>query len=284
VMAKLLHPIMTKAALTLVEPAQWRGGMFVFFPKAVGAGTAVGAVCANNRETVLADIAGKAFHKCRRRRILPYFERAARPSQMGGISHRGADFGSLAVRCLAERCKTSGLSYALVFVDISAAFYNLRRRYLDPGEMTLTPEEHNLCHNVLARLGCSAHTAAAVAASCRATWFSLQHDNEFTAYTKGVLPGDSEADLLLTFVIKEELDEIHRRLCAAGLVDPLEVPPHERHTPSAIWSLRLKCLTWMTRSSSWRPLPPSSAPELAKRAESFRRSSAAMAYHQLCPW
>ena len=121
-MARLLHPITTKAALTLVEPVQWRGGMLGFFPKSAAAGVAAGTICANNREIVLADIAGKAFHKTRRQRLVPYVEAAARPSQMGGISHRGTDFGSLAIRCLAELCKARGLSYAFAFVDISAAF------------------------------------------------------------------------------------------------------------------------------------------------------------------
>ncbi len=86
------------------------GGMLAFFPKSAGAGVVFGAVCANNREIMLADVAGKACHKCRRQPILPHFERAARPSQMGGTVHRGAAFGSFAVRCLADRRKSSGLS------------------------------------------------------------------------------------------------------------------------------------------------------------------------------
>ena len=155
--------------------------MLAFFPKNAAAGVAAGAICSNNREIVLADIAGKAFHKARRQRVLPFVEAAARPSQMGGISHRGTDFGSLAVRCLAETCKALGLSYVLVFVDITAAFYNLRRRYLMPDELGLSAEGHTVCHNALARLGCSAHAAAAVAAATQAAWFTLQHDDEVTA-------------------------------------------------------------------------------------------------------
>ncbi len=84
-----------------------------------------------------------------------------------------------------------------------------------------------MCHNVLSRLGCSAHASAAVAASCQATWFSLQYDDELTSYSKGVLPGDPEADLWFTIVIKEALDEIHQRLVAAGLAEPVAALPVE---------------------------------------------------------
>ena len=195
--------------------------MLGFFPKSAAAGVAAGAICANNREIVLADIAGKAFHKTRRQRLVPYVEAAARPSQMGGISHRGTDFGSLAIRCLAELCKARGLSHAFAFVDISAAFYNLCRRYLMPDELTLSPQGHTLCNNALAKLGCSAHAAAAAAAATQAAWFTLQHDEEYTAFSKGVLPGDPEADLLFTVVILDALNEIHAQLLAAGLIEPL---------------------------------------------------------------
>ena len=104
-----------------------------------------------------------------------------------------------------------------------------------PDELGLSAEGHTVCHNALARLGCSAHAAAAIAAATQAAWFTLLHDDEVTAYAKGVLPGDPEADLLFTIVIKEALDEIHVLLVAAGLVEPLVAreasPAFAAHVP-----------------------------------------------------
>ena len=121
-----MHPIQTKAALTLAEPLQWRGGMLAFFAKDQAAPASVAAECSKNREIVLADVAGKAYHKCRRQRAVPFLERAARPSQMGGIAGRGTDFGSLAVRLMMDHCKACGLSFSLLFIDIVPAFHNLK--------------------------------------------------------------------------------------------------------------------------------------------------------------
>ncbi len=56
-------------------------------------------------QIVLADIAGKAFHKWRRSRILPHLVAKARPSQMGGAARRSTDFGILAFRALADRSR-----------------------------------------------------------------------------------------------------------------------------------------------------------------------------------
>ncbi len=51
---------------------------------------------------------------------------------MGGISRRATDFGNLALTALTDHCRRSGRSHAVIFVDITATFYHLRRRYLAP--------------------------------------------------------------------------------------------------------------------------------------------------------
>jgi len=80
----------------------------------------------------------------------------------------------------------------------------------------------------VAQLGRPDHLAAAVAAAYHATWFTQQHDESVSLFSKGVLPGDPEADLLFTIVILQALDAIHHRLVEAGLVDPTSNAPAER--------------------------------------------------------
>ena len=151
-------------------------------------------------------MAGKAYHKCRRRRILPFFVRRARQSQMGGIARRGTDFGNLAMRLLMERHRAAGRSFAVIFVDIVAAYYNLEQKILAPSRESLRSGAPVDVQTAIAGLGVSEHLAASIGSSYSASWYTLQHDETFSQYTKGVLPGDPEADLLFTVVITLALD------------------------------------------------------------------------------
>jgi len=139
---------------------------------------------------------------------------------MGGLQHRATDFGNLALRAALERCKCRGVSYAAVFIDVVAAFCNLRRKYLVPGTDTLTEAGRALLDTAVSRLGAAVHLAAAIAAAYHTTWFTIQHDGTVSLFLQGVLPGDPEADLLFVVIILEALDEVHDKLVLAGHVQP----------------------------------------------------------------
>ncbi len=212
-LADAYHPLTTKASLALTEPVQWRGGMLTFFPKPKGDVSS----CSAHREIVISEVAGKAYHKCRRRRILPFFVRKARQSQMGGIARRAVDFGSLALRLLMERHRDARRSYAVIFVDIVAAFYNLEQKFLAPSREALRSGHPVAVENVVRDLGVSEHLAASIATSYSASWYTLQHDESYSKYTKGLLPGDPEVDLLFTTVITLALDEIQLQFEEHGI-------------------------------------------------------------------
>eukprot|EP00974_Lingulodinium_polyedra_P006143 581089-Lingulodinium_polyedra.AAC.1 len=69
-------------------------------------------------------------------------------------------------------------------------------------------------------MGANLHDAALTAMTLHATWFTIQHSDVCNKYTKGVLPGDPEADILFMMVIKEALDEIQKKIREAGLNIP----------------------------------------------------------------
>ena len=67
ILAQLMHPIITKAALTLGEPAAWRGGMLSFFPKL---GTSADVTIPKiNRDIFPAQVDANTFHRRRLRRL-----------------------------------------------------------------------------------------------------------------------------------------------------------------------------------------------------------------------
>eukprot|EP00974_Lingulodinium_polyedra_P001817 171751-Lingulodinium_polyedra.AAC.1 len=165
--------------------------MLAFFPKPNGDAVK----CEQHREIVLSDVSGKAYHRCKRKRLEPCLAIHGRPSQMAGINGRGTDFGCMAVRTYIERFEIAGLSYACIFIDITAAFYNLRRRFLVDGTLNLNEAGHYFIRAAASRMGANLHDTALTAMTLHAAWFTIQHSDVCNNYTKGVLPGDPEADI-----------------------------------------------------------------------------------------
>ncbi len=132
---------------------------------------------------------------------------------MGGTARQALGFGNLALRTLTEHCRRIGQAHAVIFVDITASSYNLRRRYLVPDGTELPSQGHTVCNNVLAGgshcgVGRRRVQRHLVHTSARSLGVTVQ---------QGVRPGDPEADLLFAVVILEALSEIQRRLDLEGL-------------------------------------------------------------------
>ena len=220
-LGRLFHPIVTKSALRISEPLQWRGGMLAYFYKGKGDPHQ----CASSREVVLADATGKAVHRCRRAMMRPILEGAARDTQMGGIQRRATDFAGHMLRTAMSHNRRSGASTALIFVDVVAAFYNLSRPLVLP-----VPPDHEQAGgarpDLLTELQAHPHLASMAAAAAMGTWFTIQAAADVTQYRRGVLPGDPEADLLFALLAAKILNDIQRELRGAGLA-PERPEPHE---------------------------------------------------------
>ncbi len=93
----------------------------------------------------------------------------------------------------------------------------------------------------------------AVAAAYYVTWFTQQHDVTVSQFHEGILPGDPQADLLFTVVIRQAFDEIHSRLIGARLVEShgpgLECRVFSAHIVD-IPSFQRSCRLSMTPSTS----------------------------------
>ena len=219
----LFHPVVVKSSLRINEPIQWRGGVLAHFPKPKGKTTQ----CSDNREIVLADVTAKAFHKCRRQRLKATLESAARETQMGGISKRSTDFGSHYMRTALDYTRSKGITTSTIFVDVVAAFYNVKRSHILPVPSGKPGTD------IMTEQGVDPHLAASAAAASTATWFAIQASPTLTEYEKGVLPGDPEADLNFTVLATKVLDEIHDEFRKAGLLP--QFPQQSRRPPLVPW-------------------------------------------------
>jgi hypothetical protein len=215
VLARAYHPVMVEASLTLAEPVQWKGGLLAFFPKP----------------------AGREFLRLQQRncflrhpgQILSRVSPAAAAAPPHCESQTVADgrppssVDRLRQHSFAGSLGAKPVPRAFLRGDLrghNCVFYNLRRRFLVPDTDQLNEAGALLRGTVVARLGTPDHLAAAVAAAYHVTWFTQQHNATSSLFENGVLPDDSEADVLFTIVILEALDELQQQLVAADLVDP----------------------------------------------------------------
>ena len=77
--AELLHPLITKVALRIQEPIQWKGGLLC--PMLQGKSNA--SVCSVSRGILVSSDAGKLTHRAYRERAIPHFANCTRATQCG---------------------------------------------------------------------------------------------------------------------------------------------------------------------------------------------------------
>ena len=79
-------------------------------------------MCAASRSVFLASGVGKQYHRLLRSRLIPYLEEYS-PEVACALKGRGVDTGSHYIRLSQEWAAGSGLSSAVIFFDITAAYY-----------------------------------------------------------------------------------------------------------------------------------------------------------------
>ena len=226
-LSALLHPLITKVTTQISEPVQWRGGMLAYFPKP---GKNDGN-CSSQREVVLSDTFGKAYHKFRRQKLLESMRAKFRPTQFGGIPKKSTAMASLLLRMQMENCRRMGLSVAACFVDVVSAFYSVRRSLIVKGQGGGSASgSHEMFTSVLQYFGSTEHMMAAVEKAMEANWFTLAGMDSVWTFNHGLLPGDPQSDILFVALMTAILGDIHRQMTNENLGPP-EFTPAER-----VWS------------------------------------------------
>ena len=213
-MATVWWPVALKLFCLSVEPAGLKGGMQCVIPKPTGDRT----LCSSSRAILLQPAVSKAFHRATRRMLSLRFESDALDFQIGGRRNYSALFGCLCSRVFLRHGRKYGISCAVTYVDLVAAYYAVVRELLfgldfstssvvDIASSLSLDVEDLQClvrHITEEPILCGDDAGEFLHALSRelhdATWFCLSGDGRIVRTRRGTRPGGSLADTLFSLL------------------------------------------------------------------------------------
>ena len=240
-LARYMYSLMLKQFGELAEPICLKGGCFVHAYKGKGEASDPN----NHRALMISSVVAKCFHRCFRQDIAEDMEDMALPLQLGGRPQRGVNLAAQAVIAYASWKRAAKQSHAILFVDVSQAYYRLFRQCItmtsdfDDGavklfqELGLPPEEfHRFCEdlktaNAFHDRPHRGYQAAMIDEALNSTWFHMRGDLRPSVTRRGSRPGDSIADTLFSFAFCSLMRDVKQRLQTEGLLEQVPWCPDE---------------------------------------------------------
>ena len=227
-MAQGSFPLVMKVMLTAKEPFQHKGGVLQPLWKGVGSQ----CVTDSYRDILLGDVLGKRLHGGIRRQIMAVAGGAVRPTQCGGVAHRGTDMCALMVREFLADAARSRRSAAVLFAGLKSAYYRAVRETVIGGALhedvllnlaqrlgvdrdalrPLLGALDGAC--VLAQAGVRPHWLRVLREMHSDTWFGVDGCESLVCTRLGTRPGDPFGDMLFVYLMAARLRELERRLAA----------------------------------------------------------------------
>eukprot|EP00929_Paragymnodinium_shiwhaense_P096913 TRINITY_DN58652_c0_g1_i1.p2 TRINITY_DN58652_c0_g1~~TRINITY_DN58652_c0_g1_i1.p2 ORF type:complete len:164 (+),score=7.91 TRINITY_DN58652_c0_g1_i1:31-522(+) len=131
------------------------------------------------RGVMVADALGKVYHRWLRQLVQPFLTRYCGEGTCGGLPKMGCDFASHYVQEFQLKAVRAGMSYAMLFVDISGAFDSVvRNNVFGSGPGTAMSEAG--VPQMLVDLIASVHAT---------TWTSVQGCKDIARTFQGSRPG-----------------------------------------------------------------------------------------------
>ena len=213
-MAELFYSLYCKEVVRLQEPLLYKGGYLVAARKK-------GNPClvTNYRSLFVSSVIAKALHSIYRADLAESFAAHRLGLQVGGLPGQGIVQPVHSLHLFQQEAIASGNSYAILFVDISNAFYKVVRQHVVTpadddrgarelfGSLGLPPQAFCEFQELLRQP--DALDAAEVPPHLKAlfrefftsTWFMIRGDQAVTHTRKGSRPGDAFADLVFSFAL-----------------------------------------------------------------------------------
>ena len=224
-MASLYFPLMLKQVACQREAFVFKGGFLVPAFKRGDPGR-----CENYRSLFVSSPIAKALHAVYRKTLVTTFESDRLPLQLGGVPGFSITQPAHILRLHQSVAHQTGRSFAVLFVDVSNAFYSLIRRHI-VGSVADTrnayalfsdlrlPEDAWIEFEQLLALG-PAIEASEVDAFTKAmfrqfyenTWFQMRGSEKIVHSRRGSRPGDTFADLCFGFAMAKILKPVFQRL------------------------------------------------------------------------
>ena len=219
--ARVLSPLLYKSACRIEEPVQFKGGSLIALFK--GRGNFDN--CSSFRGILLLSTIGKLMRASMRSIVNTPYVNNSDHLQLAGKPAQQVLFGAELVRHFLQWQKQERRSAAVIFCDVTSAFYKAVREMalgadcsdLDIAQLAkrlqLGPEAMHLLHDSLAgnhsyhALEASAAQEAYLRESLTSTWFISNH-TRLVATERGTRPGDAWADIVFNILFSQVLSQI----------------------------------------------------------------------------
>ena len=223
-MAKQLMPLSLKLTLRGTEPLGYKSGLLHHMYKGRGDRRR----CDSHRGILLIPTMSKILHRTLRPRLARHFEDVSLEMQLGGRKGQSTEYATHAVRSFIRAAVASNISCAVMFADITAAYYGAVRELTTEGRGKADVEaicrtlpiaaEDKLALGEHLQLPSAMKDRDAESWLCRitnelnsATWMALAGDSGDPILTKrGTRPGSSFADITFGLLMRRVLDFRHQ--------------------------------------------------------------------------
>ena len=240
--ARQLLPVFLKSGPGLREPIPFRGGELVTLAKRAGAAFQT----QDFRSILISSVPGKIYHRKIREQLLGVLGLFRHPLHSGAFPGEGIERICLAAKTFQLQCDALRHPWALTFVDLQAAFYQVVREAVAPGchdDAALLRLLHSLHlpsaayqelrHHLeqmalLPAMGASPHVTALVNDLFRGTYFYMMGGSTLTLTRRGTRPGDPAADAIFSLAMAAYLAQVDQALGRHNLLPMLAEPP-DRH-------------------------------------------------------
>ena len=203
----LLYPLVLKLGLLGEEGIGHKSGCLTWLWKGRGDQTD----CASFRGILLLSNLCKAVHRAFRPRIQEHFQQHAVPLQLGGRKGGSVISVSHAMRTFMRIRAIQGCTSAVLFADVSAAYYSTVRELAarNPAETRQGPqgaddlslEVQRCLPSGLEQAGADPWLSALTSTLNAGTWMYLQGDTVPVRTRRGTRPGSAWADLTFGVII-----------------------------------------------------------------------------------
>ncbi|CAE7931567.1 unnamed protein product, partial [Symbiodinium necroappetens] len=219
-MSVLFYPVLLKTLAYISEPIGMKGGSLFRIPKPGAADT---ASCSSQRAILVQSVLEKVLHKSVRGLTVRELELKAPALLIGGRKGLSYTMGFFCARSFLEFTRRKQIPAAILFSDISAAYYSVVRELLTGGKLqdasleelaaslSLSNEDLQFMQSVLAEEpvlnGAGSHDllAALTRELHSGTWFLMQQDDQIVRTRRGTRPGSSLADVLYALLFIQVL-------------------------------------------------------------------------------
>ena len=215
-----LWPLLLKTVCVAAEAAGLKGGTLHHIGKPNPKSP---HTCDAHRGILVQSAVAKAFHRSLRGLVVQHWQKTALPLQIGGRSGCSASFGHLCSRAMLHFARRTGLSAALIFIDLSAAYYAVIRETLFGKDLSSRP-----VHEIAEALGLDRDDLQALTHLVeneailqqqdapvlmrelaqefhQQTWFVLHGDTHLISTFRGTRPGGTLADIMFNLLFGQAL-------------------------------------------------------------------------------